>query len=126
MTTSSSFSLSFPKLNPNNLDTALVEASDGSNRVISYAALNLRCDLFAAGLLAEKSDLKEERIAFFMPASIDYVTTLHGIWRAGGIAVPLNVASAVAELEHSLTSASVSRMIANGEYRESLRSFVPA
>ena len=121
MTTSSSFSLSFPKLNPNNLDTALVEASDGSNRVISYAALNLRCDLFAAGLLAEKSDLKEERIAFFMPASIDYVTTLHGIWRAGGIAVPLNVASAVAELEHSLTSASVSRMIANGEYRESLR-----
>jgi malonyl-CoA/methylmalonyl-CoA synthetase len=121
MTTSSSFSLSFPKLNPNNLDTALVEASDGSNRVISYAALNLRCDLFAAGLLAEKSDLKEERIAFFMPASIDYVTTLHGIWRAGGIAVPLNVASAVAELEHSLTSASVSRMIANGEYRESLK-----
>lgn len=121
MTTSSSFSQSFPKLNPNNLDTALVEASDGSNRVISYAALNLRCDLFAAGLLAEKSDLEEERIAFFMPASIDYVTTLHGIWRAGGIAVPLNVASAVAELEHSLTSASVSRMIANGEYRDSLK-----
>ena len=112
---------SFPQLNPTNLNTALVEASDGGNRVISYAALNLRCDLFAIGLLAAKSDLEEERIAFFMPASIDYVTTLHGIWRAGGIAVPLNVASAVAELEHSLTSASVSRMIANGEYRESLR-----
>lgn len=121
MTLRSSLSQCFPQLNPNNLDTALVEASDGSNRVISYAALNLRCDHFATGLLAAKADLEEERIAFFMPASIDYVTTLHGIWRAGGIAVPLNVASAVAELEHSLTNASVSRLIANGEYRESLR-----
>lgn len=121
MTLRSSLSQCFPQLNPNNLDTALVEASDGSNAVISYAALNLRCDHFATGLLAAKADLEEERIAFFMPASIDYVTTLHGIWRAGGIAVPLNVASAVAELEHSLTNASVSRLIANGEYRESLR-----
>ena len=102
------------------LKTALVEG----NKVISYAALNLRCDRFASGLLrgeiGRKADLEEERIAFFMPASIDYVTTMHGIWRAGGIAVPLNVASAVTELEHYLTSASVSRMIANGDYRESL------
>ncbi|MDP5003521.1 MAG: AMP-binding protein, partial [OM182 bacterium] len=111
---------SFPTLNATNLKTALVEG----NKVISYAALNLRCDRFASGLLngnvSGKADLEEERIAFFMPASIDYVTTMHGIWRAGGIAVPLNVASAVTELEHYLTSASVSRMIANGDYRESL------
>lgn len=110
----------FPQLNASNLKTALVESTEGGNRVISYAALNLRCDRFAAGLLNERADLEEERIAFFMPASIDYVTTLHGIWRAGGIAVPLNVASAVSELEHYLSSASVSRMVANGEYRESL------
>jgi len=111
---------SFPTLKATNLKTALVEG----NKVISYAALNLRCDRFASGLLngnvSGKADLEEERIAFFMPASIDYVTTMHGIWRAGGIAVPLNVASAVTELEHYLTSASVSRMIANGDYRESL------
>ena len=56
-----------------------------------------------------------------MPASLDYVTTLHGVWRAGGIAVPLNVASAVAELDHYLSSASVTRMVANGEYQDSLR-----
>ncbi|HAT57684.1 MAG TPA: long-chain fatty acid--CoA ligase [Gammaproteobacteria bacterium] len=107
---------SFPTLNATNLKTALIEG----NKVISYAALNLRCDRFATGLLRGEADLKEERIAFFMPASIDYVTTMHGIWRAGGIAVPLNVASAVTELEHYLSSASVSRMLANGEYRESL------
>ena len=56
-----------------------------------------------------------------MPASLDYVATMHGIWRAGGIAIPLNVASAVAELDHYLTSAGVTRMIANGKYQESLR-----
>jgi malonyl-CoA/methylmalonyl-CoA synthetase len=72
-------------------------------------------------LLDGKDDLKEERIAFFMPASLDYVATMHGIWRAGGIAIPLNVASAVAELDHYLTSAGVTRMIANGKYQESLR-----
>ena len=112
----------FPLLNETNLKTALVEG----NRVISYAALSLRCDRFASGLLNTRDDLEEERIAFFMPASIDYVTTLHGIWRAGGIAVPLNVASAVAELEHYLSSASVTRLIANGEYRESVTALCAA
>ncbi len=46
-----------------------------------------------------------------MPASVDYVTTLLGVWRAGGIAVPLNIAAAVPELEHALTCAQVTRLI---------------
>ena len=28
-------------------------------------------------------DLEEERIAVLIPAGLDYVTALHGIWRAG-------------------------------------------
>lgn len=107
----------FPRLNNDNEKTALVEG-DAS---YSYAEVNKRIDLFASGLLRSSDDLQEERVAFFIPASVDYVTTMHGIWRAGGIAVPLNVASAVAELEHYLSCASVTRMIANGEYQESLR-----
>jgi malonyl-CoA/methylmalonyl-CoA synthetase len=46
-----------------------------------------------------------------MPAGVDYVTTLHGVWRAGGIAIPLNVASAESEWEHCLTSAGVAQVI---------------
>lgn len=107
----------FPHLNNDNDKTALVEGEQS----FSYADLNRRIDRFATGLLRDGADLKEERVAFFIPASVDYVTTLHGIWRAGGIAVPLNVASAVAELEHYLSCASVTRMIANGEYQESLK-----
>ena len=45
---------------------------------------------------------------------------MHGVWRAGGIAVPLNVASAVMELEHYLSCASVTRLIANPESHETL------
>ena len=108
---------SFPHLSNGNKKTALVE---GDNKY-SYGEVNNRIDRFATGLLNGKDDLREERIAFFIPASLDYVTTMHGIWRAGGIAVPLNVASAVAELDHYLSSASVTRMVANGDYQESLR-----
>lgn len=108
---------SFPHLRNDNPRTALVEG----DQQYSYAEVNARIDRFATGLLNGKADLEEERIAFFIPASLDYVTVMHGVWRAGGIAVPLNVASAVAELEHYLTCASVTRMIANGTYQESLR-----
>lgn len=108
---------SFPKLTNDNDRVALVEG----DKSYTYGEVNRRIDRLATGLLDGKDDLKEERIAFFMPASLDYVATMHGIWRAGGIAIPLNVASAVAELDHYLTSAGVTRMIANGKYQESLR-----
>jgi len=77
----------------------------------TYADLDTQIDRFARGLLAGEVDLQEERIAFLMPASFEYVTTLHGIWRAGGIAVPLNTASALPELEHCLSSTGVRRLV---------------
>ena len=77
----------------------------------TYADLDTQIDRFARGLLAGEADLQEERIAFLMPASFEYVTTLHGIWRAGGIAVPLNTASALPELEHCLSSTGVRRLV---------------
>lgn len=113
---------SFPHLVNANEHTALVD----DDKSYSYGELNLRMEQFATGLLGGKTDLNEERVAFFIPASLDYVTTMHGIWRAGGIAVPLNVASAVVELEHYLSCASVTRLVANGEYRDSLRDLCAA
>ena len=109
--------LPFPYLHNDSERVALVEADN----TYTYSEVNSRVNRFATGLLGNKDDLQEERIAFFMPASLDYVTTMHGIWRAGGIAVPLNVASAVSELDHYLSCASVTRMVANAEYQESLR-----
>ena len=82
---------SFPFLTNNNSKTALVDG----DRDYSFEEVNGLIDRFASGLLRGSSDLNEERIAFFIPASVDYVTAMHGVWRAGGISIPLNVASAV-------------------------------
>ncbi len=70
----------------------------------------------AAGARGAVKDLAEERIGVALPAGLDYVIALHGIWRSGGIAVPLNPASAEPELEHCLTNAGVHRVIANREH----------
>ena len=67
---------------------ALVERG----RAFTYSELDERIKRFASGLLAGRSDLEEAGVAFLMPAGVDYVTTLHGVWREGGIAIPLNVA----------------------------------
>ena len=107
----------FTFLNSNSEEVALVE---GDNKY-TYSEVNERIKLFSSGILGNREDLNEERIAFFLPASLDYVTAMHGVWRAGGIAVPLNVASAVSELDHYLTCANVTRLIAGNQYHDSLK-----
>ena len=100
---------------PDNI--ALIE---GDARV-TYAELDRRVLRVAAGLLAEEADLQEARVAFLIPASVDYVTVLHGIWRAGGIAIPLNVAATEPEWGHCLTSAGVTRVITTSDHRDSIQ-----
>ncbi len=101
----------FAQIRPDNGRTALIE--DG--RTVSYGELDAASRRFAAGLLGGKADLEEERIAFFLPGSADYVTVMHGVWRAGGIAVPLNTGSAIPELEHYLSTARVTRLVARAD-----------
>ena len=106
----------FPKLRSGNHKVALVFRGGES----TYADLDRCINQFASGLLGDQTDLEEQRVAFIMPASLDYVTALVGIWKAGGIAVPLSVTAAMPELEHALSSAGVSRLIADSEYRQKL------
>ncbi|MED5314878.1 MAG: acyl-CoA synthetase [Pseudomonadota bacterium] len=89
-------------------------------RHFTYGDLAQRIDRLAGGLLAGASDLEEARVAFLIPASVDYVTALHGVWRAGGIAIPLNVASTEPEWEHCLTSAGVKRLLTTEANRGSI------
>jgi len=98
---------SFPALNYTNTDIAL-HAAEGD---WTYAALYRRVNQLSCGLLDGSSDLQEERIAFFIPPSVYYVTTLLGVWRAGGIAVPLNTAASMTEIEHALSSAQATRLV---------------
>ena len=59
----------------------------------------------ASALLHGAEDLDERRVAFLVPPGFHYVATLWGIWRAGGIAVPLAMSHPPAELAHVLDDA---------------------
>jgi malonyl-CoA/methylmalonyl-CoA synthetase len=65
----------------------------------------------ARSLLRNSGDLHEERVAFLIPGSFEYVTVQWGIWQAGGIAVPLSVSAKEPELEHVFTDAGVARVL---------------
>jgi malonyl-CoA/methylmalonyl-CoA synthetase len=54
----------------------------------------------AITLLAGREDLQEERVAFLVTPGFPWVVAQWGIWRAGGIAVPLPLNSTRPELEY--------------------------
>src|SRR5579859_5397370 len=85
--------------------TAIVDAQ-GS---YTYDDLLDASSRVATALLAGREDLQEERVAFLMMPGFSWVAVEWGIWRAGGVAVPLPLNSARPELEYFIddTRASV-------------------
>ena len=72
----------------NHLDRIAV--SD-NNQSYTYRQLLEASEKITIALLEDKKDLNEARIAFIVAPSFEYVCIQWGIWRAGGIAVPLCV-----------------------------------
>ena len=79
--------------------------------IYSYADLLQASSSVGAELLAGRSDLQEERIAFAVTPGFAWVATLWGIWRAGGIAVPLALNSPRPELEYFIDDCRASSII---------------
>lgn len=67
----------------------------------------------AATLLGESSDLKEARVALLAPAGFDYAAAQWGIWRAGGVKVPLCLSATEPEWEYALTDSASSIVMAD-------------
>ncbi|HYR31301.1 MAG TPA: acyl-CoA synthetase [Gemmatimonadales bacterium] len=67
-------------------------------------------------LLAGRSDLAEARVAFLAPPGFHYVATQWGIWRAGGIAVPLAVSHPAAELEYVIGDADAEAVVVHPDF----------
>lgn len=59
----------------------------------------------ARALLQGSGDLAEARVAVLVPPGYSWVATVLGVWRAGGVAVPLPIAAPEAELERALEDA---------------------
>ncbi len=106
----------FPYLEEGCHRTALIS----DEKVIDYGELQSLITLVAQSLLADSNDLQEERIAIFLPASIEYVQALHGVWRAGGVAVPLNIKSSLEELKYFLNTVNITRILTTDEHKSKL------
>ena len=65
----------------------------------------------ATALLAGRQDLQEERVAFFMKPGFPWVAAQWGIWRAGGVAVPLPAGSTRSELEYIIDDTGASTLV---------------
>ena len=72
-------------------------AGDGE---YSYDQLDDASRRVAAALLDGRDDLEQERVAFLVPPSFAYAAVQRGIWRAGGVAVPLAMSHPPPELEY--------------------------
>jgi malonyl-CoA/methylmalonyl-CoA synthetase len=66
------------------------------------------------------ADLAGARIAYLVEPGGAHVASLWGIWRAGGVAVPLAVSHPRAEIEHVLTDSGASAIIADAVHRSKI------
>ncbi|MEH1852826.1 MAG: acyl-CoA synthetase [Nostoc sp.] len=99
-----------------------IVTTDGA---FTYRDLLHTSSQIATSLLQNTEDLQEQRVAFLIPPGFEYVATQWGIWRAGGIAVPLCVSHPRPELEYVIISSGASIIIAHPNFESILRSLPP-
>ncbi|HET9276214.1 MAG TPA: acyl-CoA synthetase [Gemmatimonadales bacterium] len=94
--------------------------------VHTYRDLDDASHRVATGLLDGRNDLREARICFLVPPSFEYAAVQWGIWRAGGVAVPLAVSHPAAELSHIVRDAGPEAVVADPELAGRLEAAVTA
>src|SRR5690606_3990481 len=87
----------------------------------SYSDLLDTSKSIALVLLDGKKDLEEQRIAFIVPPGFDYVSIQWGIWRAGGIAVPLCVKHPLPSIRHVIEDSQSSVVVYSREYEKLIK-----
>ena len=87
-------------------------AADGT---FTYDQLDDASRRVAGSLLADNADLNQTRVAFLVPPTFAYAAVQRGIWRAGGVAVPLAVSHPPAELEYVIRDSGASVVVGDPE-----------
>ncbi|MGR3811666.1 acyl-CoA synthetase [Jiulongibacter sp. NS-SX5] len=89
----------------------------------TYKDLLERSGQIAASLLNGREHLNEARIAFIINPGFEYVAMQWGIWRAGGIAVPLCVKHPFLSLKYVIEDTSAEQLIYTDDYHELISPF---
>lgn len=91
-------------------------AVKNNNKSYTYQQLLDASKMVALDLLDGKKDLNEARIAFIVQPSFEYVSLQWGIWRAGGIAVPLCVKHPLSSIQYVIEDTQASVIIVAKEF----------
>ena len=98
------------------MDSRTAIVADG--RAYSYGELDDASMRIAGKLLGDNDDLNQTRVAFLVAPGFAYPAIQRGIWRAGGVAVPLAVSHPQAELEYVVRDADASVIVADEAHRD--------
>jgi malonyl-CoA/methylmalonyl-CoA synthetase len=91
------------------------------NHAYTYEELSLASCRVASYFLQNDRDLHEKRVAFLIPPGFDYVAVQWGVWRAGGICVPLSLSYPQPELKYVIQDSDAEIVMAHPEFAERLR-----
>ena len=94
-----------------------ISAVDGEH---TYGDLLASSARVASGLLGESDDLNGDRVAFLVPPDSRYTAVQWGIWRAGGLAVPLCLSHPEPELEYVISDCQARILVASPEMMQRL------
>jgi malonyl-CoA/methylmalonyl-CoA synthetase len=85
-------------------------------REFTYRQLLANSEQVAEDLLQGKKDLEEQRVAFITPQTYEYLPSQWGIWRAGGVAVPLCRTHPPPEWEYIIGDSKPSYILAHSSF----------
>ena len=102
--------------------TAII--ADGTT--YSYDELDAASRHVAGALLGDNDTLNQTRVAFLVAPGFAYAAIQRGIWRAGGVAVPLAVSHPSSELEYVVRDADTSVVVADASFRDAGRTLARA
>ena len=88
----------------------------------TYADLLTAAHQVTGYLLSDQPDLREARVAFLVPPSLEYAAVQWGIWQAGGVAVPLCPSYPRLEIEHIIRDTKAEVVVTHPDFESPLRS----
>ena len=80
----------------------------------------------ASGLLQGRADLNQDRVCFLAPRGFSWTAIQLGIWRAGGIAVPLSELHPQQEMEYVVGDSQASQLVTHTCFPERMESLANA
>ena len=101
---------------------AIIDKGVGYN----YFSLLQKSAQIASILLNGETDLNQNRVAYMVSPGFDYVAVQWGIWRAGGVAVPLCITYPLPSLKYVIEDTMAAIVIAGPEHQEVLKPLIHA